>query len=281
ISEPVGRNTAPCIVLAALAIARVDPSATMLVLPADHVISPASEFRNTLRSCAAVAEKTGRLVTIGISPRGPATGYGYIKRGIKPVISGPRQFWQVERFIEKPDLARARRLVRSPRYTWNSGMFVWTVAAFLSSAEEHLPAIVKGLAPYRNLPARRLGSFLREVYPRLPSVSVDYGLMEKARGVLVTGASFSWDDVGSWDALAAHLPAAPGPGGNRCRGSFLGHDAAGCLSFSTGPLVALEGVRDLVVVATGDAVLVCPRGRSQEVREIVAGLKKAGKTDLL
>ncbi len=269
--EPAGRTTAPCAALAAYAIARQDPEAVMAVLPADHVIAPKGEFQKSLRSAAAAAAGTGSLVTIGITPDFPATGYGYIKRGKAAGRFGSRDFYRVERFIEKPDLARARKLVRSPLYTWNSGIFIWSLAAIDRALEQHLPEIARKLRPLRDLPLRRRGPFLRKIYSGLPAVSIDYGIMEKHREVLVTVAGFQWDDVGSWAALTRYYP--PDRDGNRGRGDVVAHDCADSLGFSTGPLIGMIGVSGLAVVATSDAVLVCPRDRAQDVKKLVEKLR--------
>jgi mannose-1-phosphate guanylyltransferase len=269
--EPMGRNTAPCVALAAYAIAREDPEAVMVVLPADHVISPKKAFQESLRGAAAAAAETGSLVTIGITPTFPATGYGYIRRGKKAGSFAAADFYRVDHFIEKPDPARARRLIRSPLYTWNSGIFIWSFAAIDRALEEHLPEVARRLRPLQALPLRRRGAFLRKVYPGLPSVSIDYGIMEKHRRVLVAAAGFQWDDVGSWAALTKYLP--PDQDGNRGRGEVAVHDSSNCLGVSTGPLIGLVGVCDLVVMATGDAVLVCPREKAQDVKKLVEKLR--------
>jgi len=271
LKEPLGRNTAPCIALAAYAIAREDPEAVMAILPADHVITPKREFLKTLRAGARAAEETGGLVTIGITPTFPATGYGYIRRGKKAGRFGGADFYRVDRFIEKPDPARARRLVRSPLYSWNSGIFVWTLSAITSALQEHLPGVAEKLCPLRELSLRRRAAFLRQAYPRLPSVSIDYGIMEKHREVLVTAAGFQWDDVGSWAALDKYLAA--DRSGNRGRGEVEVIEGKRCLGVSEGPLIGMIGVSDLVVVATGDAVLVCPRDRAQDVKKLVERLR--------
>ncbi len=272
LKEPLGRNTAPCIALAAYAIAREDTEAVMVILPADHVITPKREFQKTLRAGARAAEETGGLVTIGVTPTFPATGYGYIRRGKQAGRFNSRDFYRVDRFIEKPGPARAQRLFKSPLYSWNSGIFVWSLAAITAALEEHLPGVAGKLRPFRDLPLRRRAAFLRETYPGLPSVSIDYGIMEKHRQVLVTAAGFRWDDVGSWAALDKYLPA--DRSGNRGRGEMAVSGSENCLGVSTGPLIGLVGVSDLVVVATGDAVLVCPREKAQEVKKLVEALRR-------
>lgn len=275
IAEPVGRNTAPCLILAAEAVSRRDPRAVIVALPADHEISPKREFLRTILAAAKAAEKTSSLITIGIPPRGPATGYGYILRRTEPAYRNSREFYPVERFTEKPGPARARRFVKNPRYSWNSGMFVWQASVLLEAARRFLPETAAALEAYRTLPSRKLKAFLARVYPRLEAVSIDYGVMEKAPNVLVTPASFAWDDVGSWDALVDHL--VPDAAGNRSRGPAALAGCSGCLTFSAGPLVGAVGIRDLTIVAADDAVLVCPRGKSQEVKELVNLLRREGR----
>ncbi len=272
LKEPMGKNTAPCVALAAYAIAREDPEAVMVILPADHVISPKREFQKLLRAAAAAADETGALVTIGITPTFPATGYGYIRRGKKVGSFSGSEFHRVDRFIEKPDARRAGRLIQSPLYTWNSGIFVWSFPAIDRALEEHLPQVARKLRPLRNLPAGQREAFLRRVYPGLPAVSIDYGIMEKHREVLVTAADFAWDDVGSWAALTKYL--SPDGHGNRGRGELSVHESFNCLGVSTGPLIGLVGVSDLVVVATDDAVLVCPRQQAQDVKKLVERIRR-------
>lgn len=272
LEEPVGRNTAPCVALAAYAIAREDPEAVMVILPADHVISPKKGFQKSLRSAVAAAAETGSLVTIGITPTFPATGYGYIRRGKKAGNFACSEFYRVDRFIEKPEPDRARQLIRSPLYTWNSGIFIWSFQAIARALEEHLPEVARKLQPLKSLPLRRRGPFLRKTYPGLPAVSIDYGIMEKHRKVLVTAAGFHWDDVGSWASLTNYLR--PDREGNRGRGEMAVLDSNGCLGVSTGPLIGLIGVSDLVVVVTGDAVLVCPREKAQDVKKLVEKIRQ-------
>ena len=275
IAEPAGRNTAPCIALAAYAVRRKDPEATMVVLPADHVISPKKEFHRTIRASCRAAEKHRSLVTIGIKPTFPSTGYGYIKRGRKISEENGYDFFRVDRFVEKPDQGRARRFLKSDRYTWNSGMFIWTADTILEAFRKHLPEIADKLAPAESMAARRLDHFLGKTYPQLPSVSIDYGIMEKAETVLVTSATFSWDDVGSWEALEKHLPG--DRRGNRRKGKNLNVDSNNCITFSDGPMIGLVGVSDLIVVTTEDAVLVCDRKRAQDVKNLVKKLRSENK----
>ncbi len=272
IAEPVGRNTAPCVALAAYLIAREDPEGVMVVLPADHVISPAAKFRSAIRACAGVARDRESLITIGIKPGYPATGYGYIKRGRKVLGKGTQTFYRVERFIEKPDRKRARSFIRGPLYSWNSGIFVWSVPTICRALEAHLPEVASKLQPLRTLAVGKRRDFLKKTFPALPSISIDCGVMEKHPDVLVTPAAFDWDDVGSWEALKNHFP--KDGSNNLGKGKFVTHDASGCIVFSRRPLVGLVGVSNLIVVATEDAVLVCPREKAQDVRKLVRQLGK-------
>jgi mannose-1-phosphate guanylyltransferase len=270
--EPAGRNTAPCIALAAAAVAEEDPEGVLLVLPADHVISPRKAFLRTMASCARIARKRDCLITVGIPPRYPATGYGYIRRGREEARDGKTRFFTADEFREKPDRKTARRLVSSGRYYWNAGIFVWSVNSIAAALDAHLPDIAKGAREICRAPRSARGDALRRIYPRLPSISIDYGVMEKHDRVLVVPASFAWDDVGSWDALSAYYP--KDPEGNAGRGDFAAVDSAGCLAVSDGPLIGLVGVDRLVVAATRDAVLVCSRDRSQDVKKLVQKLRK-------
>ncbi len=271
VAEPAGRNTAPCAVLAAFLVSREDPEAVMALLPADHLIAPKSKFQATIRAAGEVV-KNGGLATIGIKPSYPATGYGYIKAGKEIRRRSGTVFHRVERFVEKPPPARARSFLRSGKYYWNSGIFVWSAAAFLESAGKHLPLIYRKLLPAAKLGKTRLKKFLDEVYPKLPSISIDHGIMEKTRQALVAPAGFDWDDIGSWEAAGQYLAASGN--GNRFRGKVAAVDTADCVAFTSGPLIGLVGMRDLIVVASEDAVLVCPRARSQEVKDLLAEMKK-------
>ncbi len=270
--EPAGRNTAPCIALAAAAVAEEDPEGVLLILPADHVISPRDAFLRTLAAAARIARKRDCLITVGISPRYPATGYGYIRRGREEDRDGAVRFFAVEEFREKPDLRTARRLVSSRRYYWNAGIFVWSIRSISAALDFHLPEIAAGVRAIYRTPRPKRSAALRRFYPRLPSISIDYGVMEKHDRVLVVPASFAWDDVGSWEALAPYYPR--DARGNAGRGEFAAVDSAECLAVSAGPLIGLVGVERLVVAATPDAVLVCPRDRAQDVKKLVQALKK-------
>ena len=267
--EPVGRNTLPCVALAALEIERRSPGAVQLVLPADHVIQPESAFHASVRDGARLAQASQALVTFGIRPTFPATGYGYIEVGAQTSELEGASAFEVSRFVEKPDLARAQEFLSSGRFLWNSGMFVWSTAAIVAALRE--------LAPEVYGPLSTAGADLGSVYPSLPSVPVDVGVMEKAERRRVLPIDYTWSDVGSWAALEdVHAADEAGNfvvGGTRA----LAEDASGCIVHAgEDTLTALIGVRDLIVVRTGEVTLVCPKDRAQDVRAIVERLKSEG-----
>ena len=271
LAEPVPRNTAPCIGWAASVLAAKDPQARILVLPSDHHIEDEDAFRAVLARALAAAE-AGNLVTVGIVPTRPETGYGYIELG-EAIGDGVRK---VARFVEKPDLVRARAYVEGKKHLWNAGMFIFRAADMLAAIDRALPDLGEGIR------AIQAGGdeALARVFPTLPSVSIDHGVMEKTANLAVVPGDFGWNDVGSWESaweLAAKddagnaLPSAEGQ-------VAVAVDARGNLVQTSDPkkTVALLGVEGLVVVDTGDALLVMPRERAQDVRAIVDALKKKG-----
>jgi mannose-1-phosphate guanylyltransferase len=277
LGEPVGRNTAPCIGWAALELLHRDPEAVMAVLPADHVIADGDRFRADLAAAFALAETGEHLVTFGIPPTEPATGYGYIRAG-KALGQHPTAR-AVAGFVEKPTLPVARRYVASGKYFWNSGMFVWKAARIWAELTEHLPELAAGLeAMERKRKGGRIrATDLARAFPALQSVSIDYGVLERSRRVAMIPATFPWSDIGSWDAAADLWPA--DAHGNASRDPLLAIDSRGNVVASRGKPVALLGVSDLVVVDAGDALLVCPRSRCQDVRQVVAAIGGATARD--
>jgi mannose-1-phosphate guanylyltransferase len=277
LAEPVARNTAAPIGWAASVIARTDPDAIVVVLPADHFIFDEPGFRAVLERAIRTAED-GWLTTIGITPTRPETGYGYIELG-GLLAEGAHA---VTHFVEKPDRARAEGFVAGKRHLWNAGMFVFRARVMLQSIGRHLPALAAGLAAIDAAAEKDdEARVVAEVFPTLPSISIDHGVMEKADRVAVVPGSFGWNDVGSWEVsweLAqrdAH--------GNALPEHAIAIDASNNLvkDLSTGKKrrFALLGVSDLVLVETDDAVLVMPRSRAQDVRAIVDELQKAGRVD--
>jgi mannose-1-phosphate guanylyltransferase len=276
----VGRNTAPCIGLAALHIKRKAPDAVMLVLPSDHLIADENQFRKIFSVAAVMARQGDYLVTVGIRPTGPETGYGYIEQGQEQADIEGEKVYDVRSVREKPDLAQARALLTRGGFSWNSGMFIWKVSAILKALKQWLPDLHKGLLQIEAaLGSAQEAAVVAEVYQQARSVSIDYGVMEKARNTLVIPGDFGWSDVGSWDALWEVSP--HDEHGNTVRGEAIAIDSRNCLVHSPGKTVALVGVEDLIIVETADALLICKRGYSQNVRKVVDRLEKEKRRELL
>jgi mannose-1-phosphate guanylyltransferase len=280
IIEPVGRNTAPCIGLAALHIKKKAADAVMLVLPSDHLIADENQFRKILGAAAAMAEREDCLVTIGIRPTGPETGYGYIEQGRERAAIDGETVYDVQSVREKPDLATARTLISQGGFSWNSGMFIWKVSAILKALRQWLPDLHDGLLQIEAaLGTPGEAAVVDQVYRHARSISIDYGVMEKAQNALVIPGDFGWSDVGSWDALWEVSPR--DEEGNVVRGQAVNIDSRNCLVHSSEKPVALVGVEDLIIVETADALMVCKRGSSQDVKKVVDWLERAGKKEYL
>ncbi len=279
IGEPEGHGTAPCIGLSALYLRRLDREAVMAVLTADHYIEKADELRRALAAAAQVAEE-GHLVTLGIEPDRPATGYGYIERAEKLAQVGRHEVYRVEKFTEKPDPATAKAFVESGRYYWNSGMFIWRVSTILREFEKLMPRFYAQLMEIdAALGTAEERAVLERIWPQVEKETIDYGIMEQAEDVAVIPVDIGWSDVGSWATLYELLPA--DGEGNVVVGQHIGLDTKGCLIHGTRRLVTTIGLEDMIVVDTKDALLVCPRERAQEVRDLVRKLKGSGKEEYL
>lgn len=278
--EPVGKNTAACAAWAALEIERREKDAVQAVLPSDHVIEPASEFRRVLRLTAERAAQNDALYTFGIRPTFPATGYGYIEAGER-IADGASDLdvRAVARFVEKPDRARAETFLAGGRFFWNAGIFVWRSRAILAALREHAPQVLAPLelALKNGATTDARASAARAAYPALPSVSIDVAVMEKARAVRVVPIDFRWNDVGSWTAIP-DVQTSDSHGNCAAGGAeILAQDANDCIAYGNpGELIALLGVRDLVVVHAGKVTLVCPRERAQDVKKLVERLEREG-----
>jgi mannose-1-phosphate guanylyltransferase len=280
IEEPVGRNTAPAIGLAASIIARFDPDGIMAVLPADHYILDEERFRETLQKGRAVAE-SGTLVTLGITPTRPETGYGYIEAN-ENLGSEPAP---VRRFVEKPALERAMEFLATGRFYWNSGMFVWGACAILDEIQRFMPELSGALAKLtfeQDLwEISDLKPQINSIYSGIKGESIDFGVMEKAENVQVIPASFGWSDVGSWSALPEVMDADDdGHVVINAKGS-VSVGATGCLAYGGGKTVAFVGVQDLIVVDTPDALLICAKSAAQDVKKVVEELERRGLTEYL
>lgn len=271
--EPARRNTLGALVwTTACLLAKGKPEATLAVLTADHYIGDPDRFRALVALALDVAEHSGGLVTLGIRPTRPETGYGYIEAG-EPLTSFPGAF-KVRQFREKPGIEQAREFLEAGRFFWNSGMFFWTVPAFMSELRNVRPECSELIHSIAQALGKGDEDAAAAGFHSLPGISIDYALMECASHVFVVEADFPWDDLGAWDALAR----VERPDGERnvARGDCLLMDAKDCVVFNETPgtVVAVQGVEGLVVVVTPDAALVCPKDRAQDVRKIVERLRK-------
>jgi mannose-1-phosphate guanylyltransferase len=286
LAEPVGRNTAAAIGLAATHCAKTHGDAVMAVLPADHYIADAAGYRRIMNGAMELARRSGNLVVLGIPPTRPDTGFGYIERADAAGRLGGVPAFFVRRFTEKPKIAVARKYAASGRYFWNAGMFFWRVSTFLECLRKFLPETYQALGELQQHVGRpSYAKALARIYPRLENISVDYAVMEpatRARGresVYVLPAKIGWSDMGSWAAVYELLAARKGA--NVSAGTHLAHDASGNFFWSPKKFVAAIGVHDLVVVETKDALLICPRERAQDVGRIVKRLEEKKQHHLL
>jgi mannose-1-phosphate guanylyltransferase len=278
LAEPVQRNTAPAIGLAAKILHELDPEAVMGVFPSDHVIGKTQAYRTVIRAALKGAGQ-GHLMVVGIQPRWPETGYGYIEfpRGGAP---GAAELLPVRSFREKPVLAKARRYVKAGNFFWNSGMFFWKAGVLLDELRKHLPRTATVLASLPDFGSRRFAASLAEAFPLCDNISIDFAVMEKAKDVYgVAAADFGWNDVGSWNAVYELLER--DQHGNSIALESITMDSHNNFVDARGKLVALVGVRDLIVVDTPDALLVASRDCAQQVGDIVKELEKRNRHDLL
>ncbi len=274
VAEPVGRDTAAAVGLAAALVGARDPEGVFAVLPADHVIHDTKSYQADLKAAFAAASAEPVMVTIGITPTEPATGFGYIQREKEWRSFNRKPLFRVKRFVEKPALSVAKKYLASGDYVWNAGMFVWSVPVVEAAFAQHAPELDSGLAKIRTALAkgRALVPVLKKLYPTLVKISVDYALLEKSKNVVVLPSSFDWDDVGAWPAVARHFK--PDAEGNVSRGEVIVEQGANNIVFAEkGHLVTVLGVDDLVVVHTADATLVMPKSKAQDIKAL---LKRVG-----
>jgi mannose-1-phosphate guanylyltransferase len=278
LAEPAQRNTAPCIGLAAHILESVDPKAVFGVFPADHFISRPKDYLRLLKPAFTAAER-GDIAVIGIEPRWAETGYGYIEFP-KGVEAGKLETVKVRKFREKPDLKTAKRFVKAGNFYWNAGMFFWTAKVYLEALREFEPGIaslIDGLPAFGN---RKFNAAVAQSFPQCPNISVDYAVLERAKNVVgVAAGDIGWNDVGSWNAVYELMPR--DADGNFSRSEALIESSSGNYIEASGKLVALLGVKDLVVVDTPDALLIADRARAQEVGELVKLLEARKRHDLL
>ena len=275
--EPVGKNTAPCIGLGAVHMAKRYGDAVMMVLPSDHLIKYTSLFLNTLSDACEVAEQGENLVTLGIAPDSPETGYGYIK--FQPEETLGRAF-AVERFVEKPDLETAKAYLASEQYLWNSGMFIWKTSTILKNLETYLPETCQGLKKI----GEAIGTPMEEQalereFQAFQAESIDYGVMEKAKNIYILSGSFGWDDVGSW--LAVSRIKRSNELGNVVDGNVVTVDTRNTTIQGGGKLIAAVGLEDMIVVDSEDALLICEKDHAGDIKKVLENLKICNRTEYL
>jgi mannose-1-phosphate guanylyltransferase len=274
--EPLARNTAPSLMLATAHAYLQDPETVIAALAADHLIRDPDRFLSKLQSGAKAAYSGDRIVTFGIPPAFPSTGYGYIhfSREKEKRIGG-EPFFSVLEFKEKPGRAEAERFLADGDYYWNSGMFLWRADVFARKLRRYAPKFFPFWERMLDALEKKNRKGLRSVFEEIPALSIDYALMEKAKGVVVCAGDFGWSDVGAWSSLYEVWP--PDEAGNAVKGEKLVLDSQGCLVYAPGKLTALVGVKDLIVVDAGDALLICRKDLDQKVKDIVEILKRENK----
>ncbi|MEO8325701.1 MAG: mannose-1-phosphate guanylyltransferase/mannose-6-phosphate isomerase [Nitrospirota bacterium] len=281
ILEPEGRNTAPAIALAALQLIHQDPEAVMVVVPADHVVKASKKFMRAVQFASELAME-GHLVTFGIQPTRPETGYGYIQPLKRRKVGTKGEFvgYSVSRFVEKPNFTTAKRYCQSGNYFWNSGIFVWKASQILSEIAIHQPALSKLLTGIkRRMGSEEFASYLRKVYAKVESLSIDNAVMEHSSRSVVVPIDFGWSDVGSWSSLEEVVPL--DKDGNVRNGNIIDLGSRNSVLFADRRVVATIGLNNMVVVDTPDATLVCPKERAQDVKAIVNLLKQQGAPEHL
>lgn len=276
--EPQARNTAPCIGWGAAEICRRYGDALMLVLPSDHLILQPSLFRSVLKNAMRTAERSDALVTLGIAPSVPDTGYGYIQYDTED--AGENGAFRVRRFVEKPDADTAKKYLASGEYLWNSGMFIWKASSVLREMEEKLPehyALLMKIEEDAGTPAAE--ETLEKAFGEMKSISIDYGVMEKAENVYVIPSSFGWDDVGSWLAVGRMSPS--NEMGNVIQGDVVSIGSTRCIVQGEKRTIAMVGMEDTIIVDTEDALLICAKDSAGEIKKVLEVLRAVNRTELL
>lgn len=274
--EPAARNTSACIGYAALEIIKKYGDGVMCIFPSDHYISDEEEFTRIIGAAIKAAEEEDKLVTIGIKPTFPSTGYGYINFDKTETNCAK----QVQEFVEKPNYETAKRYVASGSYAWNSGMFIWKASTILKNFERFLPKVAQHLQTIGDaMGTESEQEVLEREYPKIPSISIDYGIMERSGDVVVIEGDFGWNDVGSWDTLGVLYDM--DTNGNVIKGEQINLETTNCISYSDKRLITTIGVDNLIIVETDDAILVCNKEKAQDVKKVVDILKEQGKTEYL
>lgn len=273
--EPVAKNTAASILLAALFIEKNHGDSLMVVFPSDHHITEEERFKKTLEDACNIAMKTDKIVTIGIKPTFPSTGYGYISYRSEPALTKPCSVFEVAEFVEKPNFLKAQSYLQSGHYLWNSGMFIWKTSCIIDNFKRFLPRLYKTMMPLiEYLGTDREEEMINEIYPLLQNISIDYGILERCDEVVVIEGDFGWNDIGSWDALGAIFP--PDEQGNIVKANYLGIETRNSIIYGEDRLITTIGIDGLIIADTKDALLICAKDKAQEVKEIVKMLKDKG-----
>jgi len=275
--EPIGRNTAPCIGLGAIHISKKYEDAVMMVLPSDHLIKYQQMFINTLQQGCDLAEKGANLITIGITPDYPETGYGYIK--FIPEESDGAAY-AVDRFVEKPSLEVAKEYLATEQYLWNSGMFIWKVSTILDNLKQFMPSIYNGLQIIKDsIGTEDEDTVLETTFTTFPSESIDYGIMEKAKNIYILPGTFGWDDVGSW--LAVGRIRKSNEQGNVVNGNIITIGTKNCIIEGGQKLIATVGLEDLIIVDTEDATLICDKNSAGDIKKVLENLKICNRDEYI
>ncbi|WP_340394848.1 mannose-1-phosphate guanylyltransferase [Paenibacillus sp. FSL E2-0177] len=278
--EPVARNTAASILFAALSIEKSHGNSLMVVLPSDHYITDEEQFRLTLDEACTVAMESDKIVTIGIKPTFPSTGYGYIAFDKTPIATSPVAVYDVDEFVEKPNFQNAQSYLASGNYLWNSGIFIWQTSVIIDNFKRYLPRLYKTMLPISDcLGTDQEEEVINAIYPTLQNISIDYGILERSDEVVVLSGQFGWNDIGSWDALGSIFP--PDDAGNIIKANHVGMDTHNSIIYGNGRLITTIGVDGFIIADTGDALLICPKDKAQSVKDIVELLKEQGMTEYI
>jgi len=275
--EPAAKNTAPCILYSALSLYKKHGDGVICIFPSDHHIQPVAPFQQVLKEAMDLAEKEHCLVTLGIKPIFPSTGYGYIRYD---EAKAEKWGFKVEEFVEKPPFDKATEFIQKGNYLWNSGILVGKLSTLIEDFKRFLPRVYEKLASVFEIEdAVSFNQRLSEKYEQIQGISIDYGILERSDHVYVIPGEFGWNDVGSWDALGSIFK--PDSDGNVIKADHIGIGTKNSIIYGNSQLIATVGLSDMIVVATDDAILICPRNRAQDVKSIVEKLKENNRVDLL
>ncbi|MEA4888126.1 MAG: mannose-1-phosphate guanylyltransferase [Clostridiaceae bacterium] len=281
--EPAGRNTAPCILYSTLVIQKLyGDDVVISVLPSDHHITDTVEYEQIMNLAFHAAEQYDEIITVGLWPTQPNTGYGYIRFAEPTDMEKTSGIYRIQRFVEKPEKVLAQEYVRSGRYLWNSGMFLGKSSVILQAFQTYLPDLYQKMTQiYQQLRTNQESDAIQSIYGDLTAVSIDYGILERIQKAHVIPAEFGWNDVGSWDSLSEIFT--PDDDNNVIHAQHLGIDTQNCIISSVSPtrLISTLGIKDLIIVDSGDALLICQKDRAQEVKKLVDELKQVDREDLL